>query len=260
MGYNAHIWPMGQRPIWKFYKILYKKREMVLSEDYPVSVVGPRSIRETDVVVYPEITAGNPLGLSRVVRWFLHKPGYHTGVVDYGKHELYFFFDSHSNDASINPNLDNKLSIVSLNTLYVNKGLNRCGSCYLMRKGQDRKIVHNLEGSIKIDGLSHKEISDIFNRTKTFYSYDEMTMYSQYAALCGCNSVVIPESYDSREEWVKQHPIGKYGVAYGFDDIDHAVQTQHKVKEFFEEQEQLSLCEIIRFVEKIKTFFNIQKD
>ena len=82
--------------------------------------------------------------------------------------------------------------------------------------------IAETRGAIPIDGLSHEEIADIFNRCSVFYSYDEATFYSQYAAICGCLSVVVPGLYSSREEWVASHPIARYGVAYGLDDLDHA--------------------------------------
>lgn len=255
LGHRAIVWPANQRPISRYLQIFKKKRKLVLSKDYPVLVAKPHELHENDIVVYPEIVNGNPLRHPNVVRWFLHKPGYHTGVIDFGENELYFFFDSHSNDASINPNPENKLSLLAINPAYVNRGEARSGSCYLVRKGKNKPFVHDLNDSVKIDGLSHEKTAEVFNKSVIFYSYDEMTMYSQFASLCGCISVVIPESYSCRKDWVENHPISKYGIAYGLDDIEHAIQTQHKVKEYFISQEEVSTFEIQRFVQKSKNFF-----
>lgn len=255
LGYQAVLWPGDQRPVSKYLRFLNRDRALVLSKDYPAQVIKSHELAEHDIVIYPEVVRGNPLKHPHVVRWFLHKPGYHTGEIDYGKDELYFFFDSHSDDPSINTNPDNKLSLLAIHPAYVNRGEDRSGSCYLVRKGKGKQLVHDLDGSLKIDGLNHEEIANIFNRASVFYSYDEMTMYSQFAALCGCVSVVIPESYKCREDWVAKHPISRYGIAYGLDDIDHAIQTQHKVREFFKRQEEISIQEIHQFVKKTILFF-----
>ena len=73
-------------------------------------------------------------------------------------------------------------------------------------------------------------------------------MYSQFAALTGCLSVVVPGMYASREEWVAAHEIAKYGVAYGFDDLDHARTTQHLLPDMLAEKETKSLETVERFV------------
>lgn len=119
----------------------------------------------------------------------------------------------------------------------------------MMRKGKGRKIVHDLSDSVQIDGLSHYETARIFRKSKYFFSYDELTLYSQYASLCDCISVVIPDKFNCREEWVEKHPISKYGIAYGLDDIEHAIQTRHKVAEYFTDLEEESRKSVVRFAE-----------
>jgi hypothetical protein len=47
-----------------------------------------------DVVIYPEITAGNPLNADRVVRYLLNKPGLFSGVgvAGYGANDFFLHF------------------------------------------------------------------------------------------------------------------------------------------------------------------------
>src|SRR5439155_5957130 len=48
----------------------------------------------TDIVIYPEVVAGNPLKAKQVVRYLLNKPGYFTGVgmETYGTDDFYVHF------------------------------------------------------------------------------------------------------------------------------------------------------------------------
>jgi hypothetical protein len=50
-------------------------------------------------------------------------------------------------------------------------------------------------------------------------------MYSMYAALCGCISIVVPRPGMSREEWNSDEQ-DCYGVAYGEEDIPRALATR----------------------------------
>ena len=178
------------------------------------------------IVIYPEIVSGNPLGAKRVVRWFLHRPGFHTGQVNYGRDELYFFFQDAFNDPSINQMHDNRLTLYWMNEEYYDRGYqSRSGSCYLMKKGAGREIQHDLSQSVLIDGMTHSEKADQFNVRERFYSYDLYTMYSHYAACCGCIPIIVPDPCVSKSEWYPNEE-DRYGIAYGEDDIPWAIETR----------------------------------
>lgn len=227
-------------------------------QEYNTPIVTPEIFHEDFVAVYSETVEGNPLGSKNVVRWLLHKPGFHTGVVDYGPDELMFVFDENCIEPGYDIDPQNTLSLLSIHGAYNNDGSHpRSGSCYMMRKGAGRALAHNTQNSTKIDGLDHLETAEIFKKTTHFYSYDEFTLYSQYAALCGCVSIVIPETFNSREEWVAKHPISKYGIAYGLDDTQHAIETQHEVSKYFDNLEAESLQAVRQFVEKAREHFQL---
>lgn len=251
IGEAAYIWPMGSDKskvsAFKTNKgFKTKMRWRYKLDDY--------------IVVYPEVVEGNPLNSKNVVRWLLNKPGCFTGVVDYGKDDYFFFYEKIFNDEKYNTDMTNKLKIFHINNVYKNKNYkNRNGTCYLLKKGKDKKIAHDLTDSILIDDLNHNSISDIFNKCTTFISYDLYTMYSQYAAICGCTSVVIPDKSMTKEEWMESHASNIYGIAYGFEDIEHAKKTKKLVLPALIKRKQDSIHSVMSFVSKTQKKFNIMK-
>ena len=145
-----------------------------------------------------------------------------------------------------------------INPVYRNENRpGRGGVCYIVRKGHEKPRLPATETSdaICIDGMSHEEVNDVFNRCDTFYSYDEATMYSQFAALCGCTSIIVPGFYDSQEAWIADHDIGRYGVAYGESNIAHARATRHLVEPMLREKEEASRETVRNFVQLTRARF-----
>lgn len=214
--------------------------------------VAKRSDLKDAIVVYPEIVDGDPLGVGKVVRWLLHRPGYHTGRIVYGPDDLFFFYQEAFDDPKLNPFADNRLTLTWLNEAYTDKGSGeRSGSAYLMRKGKGRPIVHDLSDSICVDDLTHEARAEVFRRTKYFFSYDLYSMFGIYAALCGCIPVIIPDPALSKEEWTPCE-TDRYGLAYGLDDVPWAIATRPKLLERLQqvrhEQDQM----VKRFVRRCR--------
>ena len=177
-----------------------------------------RYVSDDTIVVYPEIIDGNPLGAKKVVRWLLHRPGFHSGRIDYTENELFFAYNAVFNDVKYNP-LE-RLCTISYFNNNVWKQINfgeRKDACYIVRKGAKRDdLPSNLDGEI-IDNRSDEEIAEIFNKYKYCISYDTMTFYLTLAAKCGCIPVIIPMPNISIDEWDPSKCLRK-GIAYGFDD------------------------------------------
>lgn len=178
------------------------------------------------IVIYPESISGNPLNAKNVVRWLLHHPGFHDPNFFYGVDELYFRFHSGIKiPRSLLANTsDLILTIIDYPVdIYLAEETieSREGSAYLLRKGARRKIVHDMNNSIKVDGLSHAKMAKVFKSVKTFYSYDPYTAYSTFAVLSGCDSVVIPEDGVSIDAWIPDKTL-RAGLAYGFEGIESA--------------------------------------
>jgi hypothetical protein len=221
-GETALLWP-HDRPA---ARLGGNPRERLFSTGpFENPIAGPDDLQDA-IVVYPEIVSGNPLGGRHVVRWFLHLPGYHTGKTGYGPDELYFYIVDAFNDPTINPHPENRLTLQWENDVYgkTNQGA-RSGSCYMMRHGAGRPLVHDLADSTPVDAMTHAEKAAEFNRRERFYSYDPYTFYLVYAAICGCIPIVVPEPGKTKDEW-QPKPADRYGFAYGEEDIAWAVETR----------------------------------
>jgi hypothetical protein len=213
------------------------------------------------IVVYPEVVSGNPLRAKNVVRWFLHDPGFHTNRISYGPGELYFRFGSVTKPFKVPEGSiisDTPLTVLHFPLeLYNSKdwAQERSGTAYCIRKGKGKPIVHDLKDSILIDDLPHEEIAKIFKRVKQFISYDTKTAYSYFAAVCGCESVVIPDIGVSEDQWIPDIH-SRVGLAYGFENISKALDTLNQVEGFLISEENASYESVRIFLNEIENFFN----
>ena len=122
--------------------------------------------------------------------------------------------------------------------IFKNYNLPRSGRCYLIKGNEylDGQPIYHTKHDTNIDdywdfkGDRMKFLAEIFNKHEIFFTYNTQTFISVLAALCGCISIIIPHP-TTRKERVFQFPQNKYGIAYGFEDINHSIDTLHLVKE-----------------------------
>jgi len=210
------------------------------------------------VVIYPETTFGNPLRAKNVVRWLLHNPGFHTGKIYYGQNELYFRYSESFEKFQLTGSKTSDLILMVLHLpldLFFEPEIpqERKGTAYIVRKGHNRNIVHNLENSILIDGKSNREIADIFRSVKTFISYDPTTLYSNLAILCGCQSIVIPIDGITKSQWYKTSL--NHGIAYGFEDPSNTQVSASTMREILSLGEEKSKELVRLFVNEANEYF-----
>lgn len=211
------------------------------------------------IVIYPEITFGNPLQAKNVVRWILYHPGAHNNRIFYGQNDFFIKYNTAFSNISFSgyTTSENELKVVYYPLEHYNMdncSHNRSGTAYCLRKGKNKPIQHDLKDSILIDGKSHAEIAAIFKRVKTFISYDAYTAYSWFAVLCGCDSVIIPDKGVTKEQW-QPNPTDRFGLSYGFNELDQARSTAHLVKQHVIEEEEKSITSVRNFVLEAERFF-----
>ena len=256
----------------------------ILSKDYTTYVFGTTTVFESkaicvnidkakeiaiqdDVItIYPEVISGNPFNAKNVVRYVLYYPGWHAGDKEYSDDELIITYnneyvkDTKYENAFVLTVLNPKLNIMKNNY----KKRNKIG--LLVRKCKDFEYKMNLLNEYKhllklpvisIDDEINKctdlrNLSKIYNTISLFISFDPHTYHSTMAALCGCTSVVIPSKEISNEEF---YNVQKYGVAYGFENIDFAKLTYSKMINDLKQMEQNTFTQCANFVKLIQNHF-----
>lgn len=261
LGEDALLWPLPR--VYKPSKMgrlrtMLKPDEFRTNSELDVPLFSGRRARADDVVVYPEITRRNPLRAQNVVRWLLYRPGA-LHPFEFGQDDMFFKAAEFCDMPELTGGAPD-LYVWRRNRTYRNEERpGRDGVCYMVRKGFDKPRIPETEDgeAIRIDKLPHAETNDIFNRCKTFISYDEATMYSQFAAICGCDSIVVPGMFASQQEWIANHSMGRYGVAYGFENLPHARATRDKVLDMLDQKEAESIETVRNFVNLTRQHFNL---
>lgn len=257
LGYEAYIAPFcfSDYPLKNtsfFSKLGSYVKHQIRRKEYKMeelnTPVWDGTVDEDFVVVYPEVVVGNPLGASNLVRWLLFKPDPNHHL-EFDKQELVVCYNSAFNDTSINKNeLEFLTTLLVKDDIYYDFGeTDRKGVCYILRKGANLIAKENLRDGIVIDGKSHAEVAKIFNKVDTCISYDPYTMYSYYAVLCGCSSIVIPIKGVEKSQWLPKEE-NRYGLAYGFDDTVWAEDTSKLLLPYLKTLEQGSELSVKNFI------------
>ena len=215
--------------------------------------------KEDAIAIYPEVTCDNPFNCKNVMRWIL----YH--VRTYGNHgafldtDLLYAYAPFFKLRFPRP-FDGELRAHELNLdIFTDKNQPRKGDCYLIKKGNDKEHNQHSETAICLDGYpkygerANEYLAKVFNECERFISYDTATYLNVMAALCGCESVVIPDPNTTPEQWHNGYPYFKYGIAYGLDDLDYAKSTQHLVKQELLSIEAETLEQTKEFIKKAYT-------
>jgi len=218
-------------------------------------------VGKNTIVVYPEIVLGNPLQAKRVVRWLLYYNSCYSQegnkTIGYDKSDLFFAFREAFNDNNLNPDCNVLFTPYFDLDLYkqTNYGA-RNGKCYIVRKGASRDDLPDTFDGKVIDDLSEREKVRVFNECEFCISYDTQTAYSVLSSICGCISIVVPETGKSRGDYRLNESEG-YGVAFGFDqeEIDYAIKTRQQALNRYINCNSNSIEQVKHFIIKCEEYF-----
>lgn len=273
LGYSASIQPKMKAGYPHWLRGLYN-----LADSLPVRVPGLPAFNrnpalltplrpilaplgEDTVVIYAETVSGNPLRARHVVRWFLHRPGFHDPDCRYGPGEFQVDFNEFLKGYSSAENhvSPHHLFVTHMPTeIYNLDGAlppeQREGAAYCVRKGVFDPGAADLAQAVNIDGLSHGECAAILKRVKYFYSFDPFTAYSSFAALCGAISVVLPPKGMGPDAWYSDE-TNRYGIAFGAEQEEWARETRHLVLTTLHAKEAETRQSVHAFAEEVCAHF-----
>jgi hypothetical protein len=233
-----------------------------------VKIISPRNIKnniyndflltktlddvDNTIVVYGETIKGNPLNAKYVIRWILAPIGICSHIDNYktwDPNDLVYYFNPEDKFIKEPEKVGKEyklLNIIFINPNAINLNLpTRQGTCYTIRKaheihGKPKQPVHPPNSFEITRSHTQEDYVKIFNKYKYFISYDPLTFLSVIAALCGCISIVKKVDGLSKEDWLNMLAYTEYfkesgentlyGIAYGADDLENAINTLHLVK------------------------------
>jgi hypothetical protein len=151
------------------------------------------NLQNDDIVVYPEVVNGNPLGAKNVVRYVLNREGVLTGKgMDASSTDFIFSWAKiyHSNSHA---NLL-KYSIPEFfNDVDTKSALDRNIDCTYIGKGSiytQCTVVKNTIDINKNNPISKSALADLLRNTRFLYTYDTLTSIINEAILCG--AMIVP--------------------------------------------------------------------
>ncbi|MCR5439586.1 MAG: hypothetical protein K6F01_09175 [Selenomonas sp.] len=277
-GYDAKIFLLRvgeripssrQELLQKYLPFMNGKRKQVLdNQKGPIkgcNLTNWPYVDDDTIVVYPEVVFGNILAAKHVVRWFLNVnrfTGEYEGEQPYGKEDMFICYRDVFNDYQLNPS-GRQVTLRHFDyDLYKrwNYGY-REGSCFIIRKGENRADLPPNVPGIVLDNLSEEEKVEVMNQCRYCYSFDTQTFYSNIAAICGCVSIVIPEPGKTREDYLSAGEKG-WGIAYGTasEEIEFARKTCKKLEEEIESFRDKNNKNLQNFLDYCREYFKDRMD
>lgn len=175
------------------------------------------------VAIYPEITAGNPMEASTVVRYILQTPGL---MSSYGqpspttneyqndpqyKNDHFFVFSEVYNTLGVDENHHLFLPIINTK-VFRDKGLKRHKTCYMVGKGVNNH--QHPESAVELTrelSLNQEYLCDLLNQCDVLYCYDRLSAMMDIARLCGCRVKYYGELSPSD---LDKYETGLNGIGY----------------------------------------------
>ena len=268
-GHNVYIFCKPEYPhenihSLKSWRTKSMKGEGVHSEDAEGRAWESFSYNHKNTVsIYDQDIIGNWFGTHNVARWVVYTADKNI-INNWGEHDEVFSYGQQENMLKgVEAKTLNLIAMDMQLGYFKNENqTDRKGYCHLFHKhtSPDAKTFLSEINSTDLSNWKEygypKYLNEEFNKHEYFICYDQLSFWPQTAALCGCKVIIMnvkdnPNAYydynTTSEEYRLENPLKKYGVAFGFDDLQHAIDTQHLVEDHLKEMDKQNLETVKEF-------------
>jgi len=242
MGYAAFLTP--------WHPLL--ESEYLAKRGYRNLFIGHEHAKQC-IVVYPEVTIGNPVGSDYLIRWCLSNPKELGGDGVFGENDIVMAYSDYFKGPGM---IDEVVMVYDPNLPEIVSNCERRGEAFTVRKGGRTPKIPETKYLLELSNPWPKSIEEyaaVFSRIERFYSYDIETYLSLLAAYCGCESIVIPRPGLTDEEW-RSTKVGLiHGVSYGLKYSAEIKLQIPKLKEkllTYKESNKQAVNQLIKVIER----------
>ncbi len=166
-------------------------------EGYPVEQFAD------DIVIYPEVAPGNVLKAKRVIRYIMNVPGkLGYGEKTYDPSEILLAYNK-----ELAPYANGRvLQVPSIEPFFNSNNCAKTVDAMFVGKGQDLGLHPPACIEItKTYPATRREMAALLRSARTLYTYDDFTMLSYEAWLCGCEVKLI-----RKDGSIVDYPLGTF--------------------------------------------------
>jgi O-antigen biosynthesis protein len=202
--------------------------------------------------VYPEVIAGNRLNARFVARWVLNRPGLLGGEKVYDDDELVFNY-SDVYKRYIRNKIAGKLYLPTIDEgIFFSDGRDhseRSLECFYIGKSQwkDGFVDRSRAFEITRTAPPKKELGKLLRASRVLYTFDNSTIFTYEAILCGCPVVVIPDGTQTKEDYMRSE-LGMDGIAWGVEELEGARADVAKLQTRYNQAKRAYFRQLDRFV------------
>lgn len=183
------------------------------------------------IVVYPEVTQGNPLGFRNVARFLLNIPGFLTGEkTNWQPSDMIFSLSMEiipqgmKGDLLELPLIDSSIYWPPKAEEEKREGTLLFVNRFFKRGGVQLPVTEqSTEISFRVARRSPEELAELYRKAELLYTYEHSTACYE-ALLCGCPVVYIPNDIMLPERTSEY--LGPDGSAWGLDPV--GIETAKK--------------------------------
>ncbi|MEN3031556.1 glycosyltransferase [Chromobacterium amazonense] len=201
-----------------------------------------KAANRSPIGIYPEITHGNPLRTSSVVRYILNHPGLLGGPKQYNKTDMLLYWADEYVDFSKTPN-PHYLHIPTIDTSLFNNLNNTHDSnrqSILVYPGRYEEAEQNhpelFNGTTIITAdwpQSHEELAALFRKGKVLYCFANSSILSE-ALLCGCPVVFKDSPYTRRPDNMEGENLTLLMPGITTEDTPQAIERARRQLKWFD--------------------------